>query len=778
MKTRCSTLPFSLRLPSPRHVASPPNSCLTVLSRWLPATIVLFFVTARAPVCAQEQQPRKQPPAAEDAAAPTAVVVVDTPSDIFIGADDFVIPQKDGQPLRLPVRFPFSISIQDAAPINPAGKTFTATLTPTMHAGLPQHHNIGKFEISSDHPLSPPLPPAANIGKRILGPKPKNTSKKETGDERGFLFNPVFPKTKTAALPAATITATTRFNIPVALTWFEVNGRRDGYPKIDSASLTIHMDDGDSHEHPLPVDYQGNFWKITWMDTSTRPVSHFVLRVTTKGKLEITNVEVLGRDMRKRRLANEWQDMNLRALWRDAGGRILTPPRPLTLGKPVTLESPPNPPPGYYGLLVEATKDNMIVYQKETGFGVVAPPCSLPAGPASRPVPPQDSFFGMVHLWLGIDPWIRPGWIKTTMVRSDTSPRGDKAWRETIALRRQNGFEELPILAERGVWGKKEDNNKPVEKQRLDQIRDLMRHRAAATPDLLHYELGLEENLSYRNHGHAWPDMWTNLAAKARAAREGVTAAVGAARSEKIRFGYQIAELDYRSMEEFIKSDAFAQFQFLALHPYVWDTFPMPDGPGKWLETVVTRCRGFMKEAGREIPIWITEIGAPHNANPGGFFGVPYRGILVNGLTRENLATYMTRVHVIAASLGIERVFWYNFRDKYEDPFYGERNFGVSDARGFPKPAYLTYLNMLALLDGLKSGAAVREGELHRYRFDAPDGSTTWVLWKPEPDGSPASFPIASLGKITRAFDNYGTPRDISTGLLEIGSSPVYLLTN
>ncbi|MDR1281032.1 MAG: hypothetical protein LBK99_09450, partial [Opitutaceae bacterium] len=472
-------------------------------------------------------------------------------------------------------------------------------------------------------------------------------------------------------------------------------------------------------------------------------------------------------------------------------------------GQATKIPSPPSPPAGYYGLLVETAKDGFILHQKETGFGVVpagqyaAALASVPENEKTdttlAPSPPRraavdDSLFGMTHHNLR-DPWLRPAWSKTLVVTrhldAKTGAIDDEGWRAAVGKVRESGYEDLPMFT-RAVW--QSANDKPVQPEQLAKIRDIMRHRIKTTPDVFYYELGLEENLSYRRNRAAATHMWQNLAAKARAAREGVFSVNPAnPANSQISFGYQIAEFDFRSMEEFIKSPAYREFQFISLHPYAWETFPMPD---EWMENVVSRCRGFMKEAGREIPVWFTEIGAPHNGNPGGFFGYPQNGILTNGLSRENYATFTTRCHVIAASLGVKHLFWYNYQDNADDIFYAERHFGLRDTWGFPKPAYISYANMTRLLEGRKHAGITRDGDLVAHRFDPIPGSpllrsgsgTTWVVWRRDKAASPRPLAIAALlppgGKINRAVDNYGTSLPIESGAILIGARPVYLIAD
>ena len=90
--------------------------------------------------------------------------------------------------------------------------------------------------------------------------------------------------------------------------------------------------------------------------------------------------------------------------------------------------------------------------------------------------------------------------------------------------------------------------------------------------------------------------------------------------------------------------------------------------------------------AGRERPIYVTEMGYP------AFTG---RG----GVSPETVAAYLTRFMLLAAARPhVAGVWWYCLRDQGTDPGNKEHAFGVLDASWRVKPAGVALRDVAALL--------------------------------------------------------------------------------
>lgn len=54
----------------------------------------------------------------------------------------------------------------------------------------------------------------------------------------------------------------------------------------------------------------------------------------------------------------------------------------------------------------------------------------------------------------------------------------------------------------------------------------------------------------------------------------------------------------------------------------------------------------------------------------------------------------MVKFHAIALSLGVEKVFWYNYQDRNFDRQDSEANFGMRTFDGYPVPTYPTLIQL------------------------------------------------------------------------------------
>lgn len=186
-------------------------------------------------------------------------------------------------------------------------------------------------------------------------------------------------------------------------------------------------------------------------------------------------------------------------------------------------------------------------------------------------------------------------------------------------------------------------------------------------------------------------------------------------------------------------------FDALPIHPYM--TSVAPDAPAihasitlwgriqlaqKWLRENQGR-RGVR-------PLWISELGwsTSRCAEGGPAHAAP---------SEDAVATYLVRSHVIALSLGVQHVSYFQLEDKFD----GRKGQECDDAASMldtiatgyrEKPAYAAYRTMTRELDG---ATFLGFGKFHRYpynpndqnyvglyhmRFRLADGSRADVLWR------------------------------------------------
>ena len=649
--------------------------------------------------------------------------------------------------------FRYEIAVEDSASrhVHPPDKAFSVAVTPFMVVGdnLASHARVAVTSPSTRVEIQ-----HAELAAGLLSDD-QDANSSATSVIAGF---------SKASDGDRKITVDVQLDTPATVKYLAIAGDTlHETCDVEKATVVLLDSKGKSTDVPLTIQRENGKWQAMFQQMAPPVLRSIKFELTTPGKIDLTHIEIRGREPNVRRdavqppfNAREWNGLDLFAFWQSAGGKRLSDPVPLQVGQAATIASPKAVPPGYYGLRVEGIQDTMTVFQKEFGFAV------MPITPPPTQLRP-DSMFGMVHMDLK-DEYLHPAWTKTLFCKigydDQTERLNAKTWQAAVQERRDLGYEELPIAAA----GWRSDPQQPVSDVQVQQLCTRMEQYFRATPDVLYYELGLEENIAYRNNGYVWPYFWANTEKKAKAVREVVQRV-----NPKIRLIYQVAEFDLRTLEEFCKSEAAKQFDILSMHPYAWETYPMPD---LWQADLLHTVRGWMKEGGVEMPIWYTEVGAAHIGNPGGFFGYPGKpNVFDNGLSRATYSTYLTRLHVIAAAEGVQKLFWYNYADSGENSVYAERHFGLVDVWGFPKPGYVTYANLVRLLEGRTFVRKDLTKGVAHFVFHGPADNCE-VLWTPDVDSSTVDVPIAADARVV---DNFGG--DVGHNLtVSVGPDPIFII--
>lgn len=461
--------------------------------------------------------------------------------------------------------------------------------------------------------------------------------------------------------------------------------------------------------------------------------------------------------------------------WRDSHGKALSNPVPINAGAPQTIDSPARPI-GYYGLVLETDSrglslpDRRAGEEREYGFAVL-PTSSV----AQRHLNPTSSF-GMVQADPR-DPYMG-GWSKTTTWQSGRSHRNQNAvapdeWRAHMGYVRNLGLVELPIILD-APW--QSNDARPVPAAQLELIKSLTKQYFQADTEVVFWEVGIEENLS-SNYRKAF--YWSNLEAKTQAVRQAANET-----NPRIKLIYQVAGLDIDSVDRFLSSKAARVYDIVSLHPYAWPDFPTPE---TWLNEYVNTVRQHMTTNGIEdMPIWFTEIGAPHQGNyPGGFFGYPGDGHQVRGLSRLGDAVYMIKVHVLALQAGIEKIFWYNYRDNGNRREYAEDHFGLRDYQGFPKPVYAAYYNLRTRLENKSRGATRQvQGNVRVSEFNGAteDVLVAWIYTQNSSTNTCRTVAWSELreglskGGIKAVVNLVGTPVAAAADGLCVTDQPVFVV--
>jgi hypothetical protein len=460
-------------------------------------------------------------------------------------------------------------------------------------------------------------------------------------------------------------------------------------------------------------------------------------------------------------IASSKSDGNERVdyFWRDVLGRPLTPRGTLPANSTQIIESPVNPPP-YLELAFIPVDRNMnfvgrdVLEVRSFGFAVMQLP-------ERRPEIVPSARFGVVHASLD-DPFV-PGWVKTSTWLT-TGPDG---WWRRIEERRVIGAIELPIIIE-DEWST--DDTVVVSDALLDRLTDRAATYFSAHRETKYWEAGIEENLT---SSYDQPLYWTNLALKAQALRAAANRS-----NPDVKLIYQVAELRLADITRFLRSSASRHFDILSLHPYDWPDFRSPE---TWLPEFLSSVRQTMGASGDEMPIWFTEVGAPVRGNSaGGFFGYPLKGAEVDGLSLLEAAVYMVRMHVVAFQNGVEKIFWYNHKDRGSSRERAEDHFGMVDYWGFPKPSYVAYEQLRRTLGSMpSSGGPIEANDVLGYNFASADREIT-VAWSTSGEGQAVDardlVRTAPGNRSIRVEDLFGTVLPGSVDSVVISNSPVYII--
>jgi hypothetical protein len=216
--------------------------------------------------------------------------------------------------------------------------------------------------------------------------------------------------------------------------------------------------------------------------------------------------------------------------------------------------------------------------------------------------------------------------------------------------------------------------------------------------------------------------------------------------------------------EKLIRAGALDDLDVLSVHPYRYNS------PPEGVETEIARLRELQEKLrpGPPKPIWATEIG--WLLRPPGSPG----DLAVDDRLQ---AKFLVRAYALLLSAGVERVYWYMFRDDPGEPM------GLESGRAGdpPRPAYFALGTLARKLGGARIERRERtRPDLYSILFVRPSGDEVRVMWALRPltltvTGVDA---ISDLSGQTDArereatFQRAGAPRSTSFAL---DDSPIFV---
>ncbi|WP_122210307.1 hypothetical protein [Pseudomonas viridiflava] len=141
----------------------------------------------------------------------------------------------------------------------------------------------------------------------------------------------------------------------------------------------------------------------------------------------------------------------------------------------------------------------------------------------------------------------------------------------------------------------------------------------------------------------------------------------GSVTPDGMRFGFA---------DPLIESGALDLVDGLSVHPYAHCSANDGNTPEAWVRWMADYERHIRTKAGRDVPIYLTEMGWPSHQGPCG-----------NSETTQ--ALYMARIYLLARTVpNVKGMWWFDLYNDGPDRYDQEHNFGLLNEDLSPKPAY------------------------------------------------------------------------------------------
>jgi len=271
-----------------------------------------------------------------------------------------------------------------------------------------------------------------------------------------------------------------------------------------------------------------------------------------------------------------------------------------------------------------------------------------------------------------------------------------------------NGIHLTGVLAYFAPWASADGGTRRFPIKNIQFWRDYVagmvgRYRS----DIKYWEVWNEFNGSFAEDGT--PTMYAELVREASSAAKRV--------DPSAKIGLSVANFDVRFIDAAIKAGAGDHFDYICIHPYEILERLSDKGEPVFL-SMATTLRTMLKANHQpdDIPLWISEVGAPAPITP-------------DDVPDQVQAAQLAKAYLLAIASGFKRVFWFEARG----PSYGNgTDLGLIRSDMTPRPSYAA-LSVLTRTLGSEPRPAgwldLGEGG-YGFLFDTQD-STVLAAWSP-----------------------------------------------
>ncbi len=242
--------------------------------------------------------------------------------------------------------------------------------------------------------------------------------------------------------------------------------------------------------------------------------------------------------------------------------------------------------------------------------------------------------------------------------------------------------------------------------------------------------------------------------------------AVKAVDPSAVLVGGAVAGLKLDWLSSMLAAGGVGFFDALSIHPY---NFSQPDRTAHAFAQSVVATESIIHRytGGRDVPLYITEMGWPLFGGPG-------------GISLEQQASLLAQMFLTARTMPfLKGIWWYDLRDDGSDPNNKENNFGLVDPSLKPKPSYVA----LAAVAPLVSDASAVEvlsppaPSLRALRFTFAGGRQVVAMWNTNETGSTKVDVAGSSRFYVRSImaDQDANPAGVTKLIVEVSGSPLLI---